>query len=316
MNITELKSKVMLSSVTVSAWQARRFDMKATEAVETKHQTKGIGRFNKRLLPEHAPSYHEVTSIGNRIRSYYYAHSLQYDQLGVRLLPTMVYMDVADQLRKMKDEFDLAVSVFLTDYLDLKEKARDEQKDLYNEADYPTLAQMSGKFGVKLSVLPFPDASQFGVELPPNVLTDLRTEIDQHVLASISTANNDLVGRLYEAVSNLADRLYGVTDVRMGVTNQVRELCELLPKLNFSNDPKLTHILDQAKKHLALHTGADLKESRVLRSQVAAKASEIEGLMAAFMGGAPEPMVDQSLVFPVDQVVQQPEPTPLLRLVA
>lgn len=316
MNITELKSKVMLSSVTVSAWQARRFDMKATEAVETKHQTKGIGRFNKRLLPEHAPSYHEVTSIGNRIRSYYYAHSLQYDQLGVRLLPTMVYMDVADQLRKMKDEFDLAVSVFLTDYLDLKEKARDEQKDLYNEADYPTLAQMSGKFGVKLSVLPFPDASQFGVELPPNVLTDLRTEIDQHVLASISTANNDLVGRLYEAVSNLADRLYGVTDVRMGVTNQVRELCELLPKLNFSNDPKLTHILDQAKKHLAVHTGADLKESRVLRSQVAAKASEIEGLMAAFMGGAPEPMVDQSLVFPIDQVVQQPEPTPLLRLVA
>jgi hypothetical protein len=306
----------MLSSVTVSAWQARRFDMKATEAVETKHQTKGIGRFNKRLLPEHAPSYHEVTSIGNRIRSYYYAHSLQYDQLGVRLLPTMVYMDVADQLRKMKDEFDLAVSVFLTDYLDLKEKARDEQKDLYNEADYPTLAQMSGKFGVKLSVLPFPDASQFGVELPPNVLTDLRTEIDQHVIASISTANNDLVGRLYEAVSNLADRLYGATDVRMGVTNQVRELCELLPKLNFSNDPKLNHILEQAKKHLAVHTGADLKESRVLRSQVAAKASEIEGLMAAFMGGAPEPLSEQVTSFASFEPVVAPEPTPLLRLVA
>ena len=316
MNITELKSKVMLSAVTVSCWQARRFDLKATEAVETKHQTKDIGRFNKRLLPEHAPSYHEVTSIGNRIRAYYYNHTLQYDQLGVRLLPTMIYMDVADQLRKMKDEFDLAVSVFLTDYLDLKEKARDEQKDLYNEADYPTLAQMSGKFGVKLSVLPFPDASQFGVDLPPNVLTDLRSEIDQHVLASISTANNDLVGRLYEAVSKLADRLYGATDVRLGVTNQVRELCELLPKLNFSNDPKLNHILEQAKKHLAVHTGADLKESSVLRSQVAAKASEIEGLMAAFMGGAPEPMVDLLTPYaPLEPVVQS-EPTPLLRLVA
>jgi hypothetical protein len=228
----------------------------------------------------------------------------------------MIYMDVADQLRRMKDEFDLAVSVFLTDYLDLKEKARDEQKDLYNEADYPTLAQMSGKFGVKLSVLPFPDASQFGVDLPPNVLTDLRSEIDQHVLASISTANNDLVGRLYEAVSKLADRLYGATDVRLGVTNPVRELCELLPKLNFSNDPKLNHILEQAKKHLAVHTGADLKESSVLRSQVAAKASEIEGLMAAFMGGAPEPMIDQLTPYAPLEPVVQPEPTPLLRLVA
>ncbi|MBB5511004.1 hypothetical protein HDG35_007301, partial [Paraburkholderia sp. JPY681] len=158
--------------------------------------------------------------------------------------------------------------------------------------------------------------SQFGVDLPADVLTDLRSEIDQHVLASISTANNDLVGRLYEAVSKLADKLYGATDVRLGVTNQVRELCELLPKLNFTNDPKLNHILEQAKTHLAVHTGADLKESSVLRSQVAAKASEIEGLMAAFMGGAPEPVANQLATFaPLEQVVQ-PEPTPLLRLVA
>ncbi|MGP8438050.1 hypothetical protein ACT2FY_00040 [Paraburkholderia fungorum] len=308
MNITNIKSKVMLSSVTISTWQARCFDVKATEEVEKSHETKGIGRFNKRLMPEHAPSYREVVSIGNRIRSYYYDHSLKYDQLGVRLLPTMVYMDFADQMRKLKDEFDLAVSVFLTDYLDLKEKARAELNGLFNEADYPSLAQMSGKFGIKMAVLPFPDASQFGIDLPDDVLSALRTDIDQHVLASISTANNDLVGRLYEATSKLADRLYAEGNVRLDVTNQVRELCELLPKLNFSNDPKLTHILEQAKKHLAVHTGADLKESRVLRSQVAAKAQEIEGLMAAFMGSTPEPMIDQE---PVTQ-----DQTPLLRLVA
>ncbi|MFM0386899.1 hypothetical protein [Paraburkholderia dipogonis] len=308
MNITDIKSKVMLSSVTISAWHARCFDGKVTEEVEKSHQAKGIGRFNKRLMPEHAPSYKEAVSIGNRIRAYYYDHSLDYDQLGVRLLPTMIYMDFADHMRKLKDEFDLAVSVFLTDYLDLKEQARAELNGLFNEADYPSLAQMSGKFGIKMAVLPFPDASQFGIDLPENVLSSLQGEIDQHVLASISTANNDLVGRLYEATSKLADRLYAEGNVRLDVTNQVRELCELLPKLNFSNDPKLTHILDQSKKHLAVHTAADLKESRVLRSQVAAKAQEIEGLMAAFMGGAPEPMQDQAPALEGQ--------TPLLRLVA
>jgi hypothetical protein len=87
--------------------------------------------------------------------------------------------------------------------------------------------------------------------------------------------------------------------VRLDVANNVRELCALLPKLNFSNDPKLTHILEQAKTHLAVHTGADLKESSVLRSQVATKAQEIEGLMAAFMGmssTAPIPEVEDSSV--------------------
>ncbi|ABX19274.1 MULTISPECIES: hypothetical protein [Burkholderia cepacia complex] len=303
MNITELQSKVMLSSLTISTWVARRYDGKVTEEVEKSHSARGIGRFNKRLLPEHAPSYAEVLSIGSRIRSHYYGRTLKYDQLGVRLLPTMVYMELADRLRAMKDEFDLAVSVFLTNYLDLKEQARAEMHTLYNEADYPSLAELKGKFGVKLSVLPFPDASQFGVDLPTDVLTTLRTEVDAHAMASIQTANKDLVGRLYEAVSTMASRLYASGNVRLDVANHVRELCDLLPKLNFSDDPKLAHILSEAKRHLAAHNGAELKESSVLRSQVASKATEIEGLMAAFMGGAPAvPLTDQVTAPPATAV--------------
>jgi hypothetical protein len=292
MNISDIQSKVMLCSVTISTWVARRFDGKATEEVENRHHAKGIGRFNKRLLPERAPSYQEVLTIAGRIRSYFYDHSLKYDQLGVRLLPTMVYMEFADRMRSLKDEFDLAVSVFLTDYLNLKELARAELNGLFNEADYPTLAELSTKFGVKMAVLPFPDASQFGVDLPQNVLTTLKGELDQHVLASVATANDDLVQRLYEAVSQMASRLYATGNVRLDVANNVRDLCALLPKLNFSNDPKLAHILEQAKTHLAVHSGADLKESHVLRSQVASKAHEIEGLMAAFMGITPDPEIE------------------------
>ena len=305
MNITDIQSKVMLCAVNVSCWEARSYDDKATEEVEERHQAKGkrIGRFNKRLLPEHAPSYAEVRAIGSRIRAHFYGHTLKYDQLSVRLLPTLVYMDFADRMRALKDEYDLAVSVFLTDYLDLKEQARAELPELYNEANYPTLASMNEKFGVRMSVLPFPDASQFGVELPENVLTSLRGEIDQHVMTSIHEANNDLVGRLYKAVSKMAERLYASPNVRLDVANNVRELCELLPKLNFSNDPRLKHILDQAKLHLASYSGADLKESSVLRSQVAAKATEIEGLMAAFMGSTPP-------------AIEIDKPTPQLRLVA
>ncbi|RQN37237.1 hypothetical protein [Paraburkholderia tropica] len=288
MNITDIQSRVMLCSVTISSWAARRFDEKVTEEVEKNHATKGIGRFNKRLLPEHAPSFKEVLSLGGRIRRHFYDHTLEYNQLSVRLLPTQIYMEFAEQMRRMKDEFDLAVQVFLTDYLDLKELARAEMNGLFNEADYPTLAQLGEKFGVRMSVLPFPDASQFGVDLPEDVLTSLRGEIDQHVMRSINNASQDIVHRLYDAVSAMANRLYASNNVRMDVAVNVRELCGLLPKLNFSNDPQLVHILEQAKRHLAVHTGNDLKESDVLRSQVAAKASEIEELMEAFMGGKPQ----------------------------
>jgi len=287
MSIENVKSQVMLCSVTISTWYARRFDNKATEEVENIHKIKGIGRFNKRLLPAAAPSFHDVCSLGNRIRNYFYDHTLRYDQLGVRLLPTEMYMDFMGQIRSMKDEFDLKARVFMTDYSELKAQARGELGGLFNESDYPTLAELNTKFGIKMTVLPFPDASQFGVDLPADVLTELRTELDQHVLNSISVANRDLIGRLYDAVSQMASRLYASGNVRLDVANNVRELCELLPKLNFTEDAQLSYILEEAKQHLAAHTGADLKESETLRSHVAAKASEIEDLMAAFMGGVP-----------------------------
>lgn len=298
MNITDIQSRVMLCSVNVSSWAARRFDLKVTEEVEKSHATKGIGRFNKRLLPEHAPSFKEAVSLGGRIRRHFYDHTLEYDQLSVRLLPTGIYMEFAAQMRRMKEEFDLAVQVFLTDYLDLKEQARQEMNGLFNEADYPTLAQLGDKFGIRMSVLPFPDASQFGVDLPADVLTSLRGEIDQHVERSIGHANQDIVRRLYDAVSAMANRLYACGNVRIDVADNVRELCGLLPKLNFSDDPQLRHILEQANRHLAVHTGHELKESEVLRGQVAAKATEIEDLMAAFMGGRPETPVHTPGVAP------------------
>lgn len=294
MDITSLKSQVMLCSVTISTWTARCFDNKATAEVENIHNAKGIGRFNKRLLPEHAPSFQEVCSLGNRIRGHFYQHTLKYDQLGVRLLPTMVYMEFMHQIRRMKDDFDLTTNVFLTEYMDFKEDARRELGGLFNPGDYPSVAQLKTKFGVRMAVLPFPDASQFGVDLPDDVLFELHSELDQHVLNSISTANHDLVGRLYEAVSQMAARLYSSGNVRLDVANNVRDLCALLPKLNFTNDPNLNFILEQAKTHLAAHSGVELKESEVLRSQVASKASEIEGLMAAFMGGVPEPKATQA----------------------
>jgi hypothetical protein len=283
-NLSTITSRVMLASISISVWGARRFDSKVTEEVEAAHRTKGIGRFNKRLLPEYCPSYKEVVSIASRFRTHFYDNTLEYEQRGSRLVPTRVYMALAERCRQYKEEFELAVSVFLTDYDNLKAQARIELNGLFNEADYPTVDLLRTKFGVKMSVLPFPDASQFGIDFPPDVLAEIRTDIDEHVRRSIEMANRDLVGRLYEAVKHMAERLSGSANVRLDVAAQVKDLCVLLPKLNFTDDPHLNHLLVQTQTHLANYSGAELKDSQFLRDQVADKASEIEHLMASFMG--------------------------------
>jgi hypothetical protein len=42
------------------------------------------------------------------------------------------------------------------------------------------LGELTGKFCMRMAVLPFPDATEFGVDLSEDVLTSLRSEIDQH----------------------------------------------------------------------------------------------------------------------------------------
>ncbi|TPQ30624.1 hypothetical protein [Cupriavidus pinatubonensis] len=287
MNITNITKRVMLATFNTSVWRARKFDTRATEEVEANHDAKDIGRFNKKLLTEGATSYKEVCAIANRARAYFDAHSLDYDQLGVRLLPTDIYLEVADRQRQFQDEFNAATAVFLADYPRLKEEARSALNGLFDEADYPTPAELAKKFGMRLAVLPFPDASQFDIALPANVLDGLRSDMDQRVIGAVKTANDDLVGRLFEAVQHFANRLYGATNVRLDVADKVRELSALLPKLNFSGDPALTRILEDTQQHLARHSGLDLRNSTALRKQVVEKAMEIEAQMAAFMGGPP-----------------------------
>ena len=286
MNILNVHERVMLASLGISVWRARRFDTRATEEVEKNHATKDIGRFNKKLLTDDAISYKSVCSIATQARAFFNAHTLEYDQLGVRLLPTAVYLKVADRLREFQDEFREATSAFLAEYPALKEQAKGALNGLYTEAYYPTLEALSTKFGIRLSPLPFPDASQFCINLPANVLDGIKGDMDERVFSAVKTANEDIVGRLYDAVQHFANRLYAGRNVRLGVVDKVRELCDLLPTLNFTQDPALTDILNETRNHLACYTGAELKDSADLRQKVAEKAMEIEAQMAVYMTGA------------------------------
>lgn len=288
-DVKKASASIMLCTLSISAWQARKFDDKITSEVEKAHQVKDAGRYNKRLLLSTAESYNHLKSVEREMRSYWETHTLEYDQKAVRILPTSMYMEFAGTMRQLQEKFFIAVEEFLADYENLKTAARESTSlgPLYREGDYPGVIELRQKFSVRLFIRPFPNAEALGVDLPEDVLATLKADIDKQAADSIRVANRDLVGRLYEAVSKLMATLYTKENVRLDVANNVKSLCSLLPKLNFSSDPELTRILDEAQRHLGTLSGAELKDSAYARSNAAVQASKLEGMMAAFMGGAP-----------------------------
>jgi len=287
MQNSEIARRVMLASLKISIWYARRFDAQATSEVERQYKTPGAGRFNKRLLPDNSPEYKVVTSVAAHIRDEYYRYTLEYDPRRVRLMPADVYLEFAASLRKLSAEFDQAKHDFLRAYPDLRERARSELNGLYSEDDYPTVEKLATKFGVHLSVLPFPDASQFGIDFPPDILKGIKDDIDSQVMNAISSATDELMARLFDTVAKLSARLNGSQEVRLDVLNGLRDVVGLLPKLNFAGDSMLDHLLSDAKENLTRYSAAAIKESSVLRSEVAQKAADLQQLMAAYMGSPP-----------------------------
>lgn len=279
-------TKVMLANLTISVWNARRLDKRATEEVAKNHnESIPIGRYNKKLLPGEVKSYEKVCKLGSALRDFHYSQTMEYDQLGVRLLPAGIYMDYTTKLRELQRDFDMAVEDFLADYDNLVAQARIMLNGLFNESDYPTIETLRGKFGVSLRVLPFPDADQFGVVLPEEELAGIRQDIEAQTKEAIANAMNDLWKRLYDVVARMSERLSDPKAIfRDSLIENVREIVDLLPQLNFTEDQNLDNLCKQVDEKLAIHEPDTLRNDPVTRSQTAHQAIEIQSMMAAFMG--------------------------------
>lgn len=293
--MSDIKNKLMLASLCISVWTGRRFDDRATEVVEKNYQTKKVGRFNKDLLPQKPESFLAVRSLASQLRALFQTYTLDYQQLGVRLLTTDVYEEWTMKLRQHIFQFDNAVSTFLSEYPQLKEDAkiflRRESGSLFLENDYLTVDQLKTKFGVKFSVLPFPDAEHFGVALPEADLAIVKQDLNENVEKAVTAATLDLQKRLFEAIYSMAQgaardgRFYEST-----ITN-LKEIIHLMPKLNFAQDTRLNEIANLASKQLTVFDATAIRSSPSVRSDVAGKAEAIALTLADYMG------LDQNIDF-------------------
>lgn len=284
--MSELKSRVMIAMLNVSVWSARAFDSNATEEVRTNHNKQDdIGRFNKRLLPAKAESYDAICKLAQSARAEYYRRTLRYGQDGVRLLPTSAYMDLAAKVREYKSLFPVLVDNFLEDLPNLKERQRVVLNGLFRNDDYPATGTLRERFGFRFKVLPFPDAEQFGVDLPDEELVQIRTDVREHAAEVANTAMRDLWERLYEVVARMATRLSQAKPIiRDTLVGNIHELVEILPSLNFTGDAKLTEVCTEVCNKLSSQSAKELRDNDSARKEVAKQAAAIQAQMAEYMG--------------------------------
>ena len=281
----KLSDRALLVQLSISQWTARKYDKKATQEVASSHGVAtAVGRYNKSLLPMNDYLDH-VHKKATHIRTKFYENTLPWGIEGTQMLPTANYLSFMTEFRKEKAEWEFLVNEFASNYDQLKADAKRILGSLYNETDYPASHEIINKFRMDMAVFPVP-TNDFRVAIGDDELTRIQQDVEERLKQAQSKAISDVWQRLFERVKHMAEKLADPKAIfRDTMVENTRELCELLPRLNFTDDPALEAMRQEVEASLLKHPEA-LRCDPDLRRDTAAEAKQIMDKMSALMGGA------------------------------
>jgi hypothetical protein len=279
-----LNDRALLVQLSISQWTARKYDKKATRQVtDANNSATSAGRFNKALLPmnDHLDNVHKKATL---IRQKYYENTLPWGIDGTMMLPTSNYLNFMSEFRREKGEWESLVQTFVDNYDQLKLNAERLLGNLYDAADYPAKWEIMDKFRMDMVVYPVP-SSDFRVSIASEELTRIQQDVERRVKDAEQTALKEVWTRLFDRVKHMAEKLADPKAIfRDSMVDNAREICALLPRLNFNDDPQLEAMRQEVEMKLIKHPEA-LRNDPDLRRDTAAEARAIMDRMSVFMGG-------------------------------
>lgn len=269
-----LQETAMLIALSISQWTARKFDKKVTAAVDVANDSKNAGRFNKLLVAKEV--LEDINKIASAARAYHYKVTLAWSDNGDRLLPAALFMDYRDCVSEHKNQFENAVMRLVRDYPALKADAHKRLGKMYDPLDYPPVEQIRKRFDMATFITPIPTEHDFRVQLSEGVATEIRRELSEALTSRQEQTLKECWARLRERIEHMHTKLSDEKGIfRDSLIENTRELIDVLPALNITNDPDLARMADEVSK-LLVDPGR-LRSDKGLR---AAKAQEVADILS------------------------------------
>jgi hypothetical protein len=282
-----LDQRALCLVLTIREWSGRKHDRQVSKDVAQQHgTTSDAGRYNKQLLRKNGPldKVHKKTRwIRQQLL---YKETLPWAFDGTQLLASKNYLGFMEKYRKESAEWIDLAATFNQEYLQLKEQARlFLPNGLYNEADYPSADQMAQKFSIDLAVFPVPTTDVRVEQVSDSERAQMVAELDARWKATEAQAMQECWNRLYKRVKHIVTTLSDPkATFHDTLTENALELCELLPRLNFTDDPALEQMRQEVEQLLANVTPSELRTNLTQRQNTANETKAIMAKMAGYMG--------------------------------
>lgn len=275
-----IQNSAMLVDLNISVWTGRKMDKTVSDEIDASKNTKArAGNYHKKLLAGTA-RLDELQKLVATIRVWHYEQTLPWSDGGSRLLPMKNFFDYKATLGDYERQFDEAVKDFLLEYDTLVTAAAFQLGDLFNKEDYPDASKLMSKFRMRYVFLPVPDAGDFRIDVNEASKTELQAQYEKFYNDKLNDAMQDAWDRLHDCLKKMSDKLSGDEKqiFRDSLVNNATDMCELLTKLNVTNDPKLETARKTLESALVGVTATDLRKDDALRLDTKAKVDAILGM--------------------------------------
>ena len=285
-----IQERALLVDLSISGWSGSKTDRDATaRLLADAHAQKGAASVSKKLVnPAHLKT---ISRISESIREAHDRITLPWDNRGMRILPVELHDDYTSAISLLNDTRIGAIETFLGQYEEAREEARGLLGDLYDPADYPTAAELRGRFSCEYRFFPVPDGRHFVADMAEKQKAAIAEDINRSVRARMETATQDLYRRLHEAIQAVAAQ---VSEDKKRVHGSVFEaLDDLLcaaGAMNLTGDDRLNEIIKQAKLALSGVTPeamrpADKDFDPALKKRVRQDLDHLSAQFAGYFGG-------------------------------
>lgn len=272
--MSEMRTKLMLTAVTIRKYEARKQDKAVTAEVnESKHARSGAARVNKDLFTKEAMA--KVNEAASAARLVHYKYTMPWSDEGYRILTTDLYSEFLANISICRQNFLTAAVEFIKNYEGHKADAQIHLGNMWNEDDYLPAADLVNKFSFDVKLMPLPQASDFRVDIADDEIKMIQADIEQRVTASLADGLKAPIEKLFKAVSAMSEKLSDPeAQFQYTLIENVRDIAALLPRFNFVNDPHINQLAADAQQ-LTRFSADQLRTNPAARQQVVTHANSL-----------------------------------------
>jgi hypothetical protein len=276
----DLSKKVIVFNLTIKMWTAKKMDKNVTKEIEETHKAKDAGRFNKILIAKDGLS--KLNSIAKEARDYHKEQTLPWTDNGGRILPATNYYDYINKQLEFKEKYDKAVDDFIAVYPDLKADAKLRLNTMFSEADYPSVSKLREKFDFITEPTPIAQLDDIRISVSQEEIDRLKQEVEKNLYIKIADSTKDMWDRIREAVGHMYKRLSDKdAKFKKSLVENISDLVDLLPRLNFTDDPEINEAIEDMKKLLV--NPEELRTNQIKRNETARNAKDLLNKISDFV---------------------------------